>query len=63
MNIKINEKYEIENKVEDIQVENNSKLRGRDLIMPYKWPILVSIIVVLIYATIMYRHVIIRVNS
>ncbi len=56
LNTKINEKYEIENKIEDIIIENNSKLRGRDLAIPYMWPVGISILLVLAYACIMYRR-------
>lgn len=56
LNTKLNEKYEIENKIEDIQIENNSNVRGRDLVTPYIWPVAVSMAIVLIYACIMYRR-------
>lgn len=57
LNTKINEKYELENKVEDIQIENNSNLRGRDLAIPYIQPVAISMIIVVIYVMIMYRRI------
>lgn len=56
LNAKINEKYEIDNKVEDVTVVINSKLRGRDLAIPYLWPIAISMLVVLVYSCMMYRR-------
>ncbi len=55
LNTKINERYGTENKVEDINIVNNSKLRGRDLVYPYVWPVIISMIFVLAYACVMYR--------
>ena len=55
LNTKINEKYGRENKVEDINIINNSKLRGRDLVYPYIWPVIISMAFVLVYACVMYR--------
>lgn len=49
LNAKMNEKYGIENKVEDIQVNSIPKLRGRDLIKPYIAPVSISFIMILIY--------------
>jgi len=56
LNNKINEKYELENKVEDIEITNNAKLRGRDLVKPYIWPVVISMVIILIYTCIMYRN-------
>ena len=55
INQKINEKYEIENSVEDIIITENAKIRGRDLIKPYIWPIVITMAVTTIYALIRFR--------
>ena len=49
LNTKINEKYEIENKVEDIVVTSASNARGRDLIKPYIIPVAISFAIIIVY--------------
>jgi len=49
LNTKINEKYGIENTVENITVTSIPKVRGRDLIKPYIIPVLISFVITLIY--------------
>jgi len=50
LNNKINEKYELENKLEeDLIVNENANVRGRSLIKPYIIPIAISLILVTIY--------------
>ena len=49
LNTKINEKYEIENKVEDIVVTSVSNARGRDLIKPYIKPVAISFAIIMVY--------------
>lgn len=49
---KINEKYETELKVEDIDVENIPHTRLRDLVKPYIIPLLISTVAILIYIAI-----------
>lgn len=49
LNTKINEKYEIENKIEDLIVTEVASVRIRDLIKPYIIPTIISLIVILIY--------------
>lgn len=46
---KINEKYEIENTVENIAVTSVPNVRGRDLIKPYLMPIAISFLIILAY--------------
>lgn len=49
LNTKINEKYEIDNTVEDIIVTEVSHVRGRDLVKPYIVPTLISLAIVITY--------------
>lgn len=49
LNTKINEKYGIENKVEDILVTSTPNVRGRDLIKPYIMPVALSFLLILCY--------------
>ena len=51
---KVNEKYGIELKVEDVQIENIAHTRGRDIIKPYIIPFAIAIIATLIYIGIRY---------
>lgn len=51
---KINEKYEIELKAEDIDINNIPHTRGRDMILPYIVPFAISVAIVLIYMSIRY---------
>lgn len=55
INQKINEKYSIENKIEDLTIVDNAKIRGRDVIKPYILPILITLVIIAIYAAIRYR--------
>lgn len=54
---KINEKYSLEIKKDDINITNNPNLRGRDLVKPYILPIAISVVLVLIYAGIKFYKV------
>lgn len=56
---KINEKYNLEIKKDDITIINNPNLRGRELVKPYILPIAISVVLVLVYAGIKFY----RVNS
>ena len=49
LNTKINEKYEIENKVEDLIITNVANTRIRDLVKPYIMPVIISLVVILVY--------------
>lgn len=55
--IKINEKYSLEIKKDDINIINNPNLKGRDLVKPYIMPIAISVVLVLIYAGIKFYKV------
>ncbi len=55
INQKINEKYGLDNTIEDIQVVNNTKIRGREMVKPYVLPVAISFIIILIVLTIIYR--------
>lgn len=55
LNNKINEKYELENKVEDIQVTHNPKIKLSSIIRPYVVILGISILIILIYVAIRYR--------
>lgn len=55
LNNKINEKYEVENTVDDIDVIYNSKVRLSSLIIPYAVTLGISIILILIYVGIRYK--------
>lgn len=58
LNNKINEKYSIENKVEeDLIITENANLRGRDLVIPFIFPIALSLIIILVYAAIRFRKI------
>lgn len=50
LNDKINEKYELQNKLEeDLVVNENANVRGRSLIKPYIMPISISFVLVIVY--------------
>ena len=60
LNTKINEKYGIENKVEEIVVTDIPNVRGRDLVKPYILPMGISFAIIIIYITIyttIYSHI------
>lgn len=46
---KVNEKYGIENTVENIAVTSVPNVRGRDLIKPYLMPVAISFLIILAY--------------
>ena len=55
INAKINEKYGLEGKVEDIKVTHYPNAKLSSILNPYIWPIAISAIIILIYALIRYR--------
>ena len=56
LNDKINEKYEIENKVgEGVVVTENARIRLRDLVKNFIFPIALSLVIILVYAGIRFR--------
>ncbi len=57
LNTKINEKFGLENKKEDIEVKNQPKVEVYNIIKPYIWPVAISTVIILIYAAIMYRKI------
>ena len=54
---KVNEKYELENKKEDILSVDLANIRLRDIIDPYIVPLVVTTIIILIYYILIYRKV------
>ena len=56
INQKMNEKYGLDNQVEDIQVVHNTKIRGREMVRPYVLPVAISFLIILIVFTILYRQ-------
>lgn len=55
LNSKINEKYGLENKKGDIVINNETKINMYSVIKPYILPMLISLIVILVYSSIIYR--------
>ena len=49
------EKYGLENKVENISIVHSPKVRLRDIISPYIWPVGICTTLVFVYAMIRYR--------
>ena len=49
LNTKINEKYELENKTEDIEIFHNPKVRLSSLLKPYIIPMSISFAVIIVY--------------
>lgn len=56
LNDKINEKYNIENKVSDIVVTNSSNVKLRDIVRPYIMPITSVSILTIIFAMVVYKR-------
>ncbi len=57
INTKVNEKYGIKNEVKDLIVTENAHIKGRDLIKQFIFPIALSLVIILIYATIRFRKI------
>lgn len=58
LNDKINEKYSLENEVDNgLSVTQVSNLRGRDLVKQFIFPIALSLIIILVYAAIRFRKI------
>jgi preprotein translocase subunit SecF len=51
---KINEKYGTELDAEDITIEENAHIRGRDMIKPYVLPFIIATVIALLYIVIRY---------
>lgn len=54
---KINEKYELEITRDDLEIINNPKIKGIDLVFPYIMPVLITSIISLIYFIVRYRKI------
>lgn len=57
LNNKINEKYELENKKEDIKINYQPKIKLSGVLIPYLAPLAISMAITLIYAIIRFRKV------
>lgn len=57
LNNKINEKYSIENSVEDIEITHNPKIKLSSIIMPYVYSIAISMVIILIFVAIRYKKI------
>lgn len=57
LNTKINEKYGIDNKIEDISVNYIPKLKIIDMVKSYIVPVLATMILVLVYMAIRFRKI------
>ncbi len=55
LNQKINEKYGLENKIEDLYVTNNSNVKLKTIANQYKISIAIVSIIVILYAMLLYR--------
>ena len=55
LNNKINEKYEIENTVDDIEITHNPKIKLSSMIMPYVFILSISMVIILIFVGIRYK--------
>lgn len=53
---KINEKYDLSITNEDLEVTNNSKMKGKDIIRPYLAPAIITSIIVVLYFIIRYKN-------
>lgn len=56
-NTKINEKYELENKKEDIQVTYQPNIKLSSIVTPYIVPLAISLIISLVYAVVRFRKI------
>ena len=53
--IRDNEKFEIENEVDSVEITKNSNVRLRTIIKPYILPIIIISLITIVYAMIVYR--------
>ncbi len=56
-NNKINEKYGLENKKDDIQVTYQPNIKLSSIITPYIVPIIISMVIILVYAGVRFRKI------
>lgn len=54
---KINEKYELELKTEDLNVTDNAKVNLIDLVFPYIAPVIIATTIITVYFAIKYRKI------
>ena len=54
---KINEKYETDFTVDDVNIEKNSNIRVRDLVRPYVLPVMLSFVLIVAYIIIRFRKI------
>ena len=54
---KINEKYSLTLTIDELEVSNNAKVKGADLISPYVLPSVITSVLILIYFVIKYKKV------
>lgn len=57
LNNKLNEKYGLENKSEDIIIKNEPKINVYTILKPYIYPVIINTIIIIIYAVIMFRKI------
>lgn len=57
LNSKINEKYELKNKVDDITVTHQPKIKLSSIFTPYIWPLAISALIILVYIIVRYRKI------
>lgn len=57
LNNKINEKYELKNKKEDIKVTYQPNIKLSSIVMPYVAPLAITSIIVLVYAAIRFKKI------
>ncbi len=57
LNAKINEKYELENKTEDIVTKNEPKIKVYTIVKPYIWPVIISSVIIIICSAIIFRKI------
>lgn len=55
LNAKINEKYEIENELSDLEIINNANIRLKSIIKPYILPISIVSIIIALISMLVYR--------
>lgn len=55
LNNKINEKYSLENKIDDIEITHNPKIKLSSLILPYALTLSISMVIILVYVAIRYK--------
>lgn len=57
LNTKINEKFELNNSVDDIEINYISSYRLRDIIKPYIIPLIITTVIILTYMAIRFRKI------